>query len=191
MLKIGLTGGICAGKSTVLQELAALGAAVIDADKLGHKTYTVGSEPYHNLVAQFGDEIVAKDSKEIDRKVLGGLVFGKDNPRMKQLTDIVWPAVNRMLLEEFEIQKAAGTAVVVVENAMLLDMNMDKLVDTVWVCCVDIETARARLMQRNGFTSEEAGQRIAAQRSNDQRCAHADVILVSAALQIPPPPPFS
>ena len=76
MLKIGLTGGICAGKSTVLQELAALGAAVIDADKLGHKTYTVGSEPYHNLVAQFGDEIVAKDSKEIDRKVLGGNYTG-------------------------------------------------------------------------------------------------------------------
>ena len=91
---IALTGGIASGKSTVAQTLAKLGAYVIDADKLGHHAYLAGSAAFDQVVATFGENVVGTDG-EIDRRALGGKVFG--NPEaLKQLTDIVWPAIRAM-----------------------------------------------------------------------------------------------
>ena len=87
---ICLTGGIAAGKSTAARYFATRGAKVIDADQLGHATYEAGTAANDRLVETFGDAVRAEDGG-IDRKALGGMVFGKPEA-LKQLTDIVWPA---------------------------------------------------------------------------------------------------
>ena len=93
---ICLTGGIAAGKSTAARYFATRGAKVIDADQLGHATYEAGTAANDRLVETFGDAVRAEDGG-IDRKALGGMVFGKPEA-LKQLTDIVWPEI-RLLAE--------------------------------------------------------------------------------------------
>jgi dephospho-CoA kinase len=97
MYILGLTGGICSGKSTVAKILGELGATVIDADKLGHECYEPGTECYSQIVAQFGETILCDDSvKSINRRALGSIVFS-DAERMSELTALVWPEIRRML----------------------------------------------------------------------------------------------
>ena len=98
MLVIGLTGGIASGKSTVTQFFRDRDIPVIDADVLGHRTYEPGTDTFQAVVAAFGDELVAEDGS-IDRRVLGGKVFGKPD-ELKRLTDIVWPGIRRLASEE-------------------------------------------------------------------------------------------
>jgi len=95
---IGLTGGIAAGKTTVSHVLKEQGAYVIDCDKLGHKAYAKGLAAYAKLVEAFGEGIVSEGG-EIDRRALGGLVFGSDD-KMKVLTDIVWPVIRSLAAAE-------------------------------------------------------------------------------------------
>ena len=113
---VGLTGGICAGKSTVGSFLQSEGFTVIDCDKLGHKTYLPGTETFKQLVATFGEELVDAEG-QINRKVLGGKVFGKPE-EMKKLTDIVWPGIRHLIEEEL----AQATGVVFVEAAVLFEV---------------------------------------------------------------------
>ena len=103
---IGLTGGIASGKSTVAQALGDRGAYIIDADKLGHTAYLAGSGAFDQVVAAFGTDIVADDG-EIDRRKLGGKVFGNE-AALRQLTDIVWPSIRAMAEKEIaDAQRAA------------------------------------------------------------------------------------
>ena len=101
MSVICLTGGLAAGKSTAAKYFAAQGAHVIDADKLGHRTYEAGQPANQQIVEAFGEDVRSSDGS-IDRKALGGKVFGQPNA-LKQLTDIVWPAIRQ--LAEAEIQE--------------------------------------------------------------------------------------
>ena len=109
---IGLTGGIASGKSTVATTLQGWGAYVIDADKLGHRAYVKGTDAFHKVVAQFGEDIVGADG-EVDRRALGAKVFGEGGS-LKQLTDIVWPAIYDMawqsLVDEIWVNKAIERA---------------------------------------------------------------------------------
>ncbi|MES2561584.1 MAG: dephospho-CoA kinase, partial [Pseudomonadota bacterium] len=91
---ICLTGGLASGKSTAARFLQEQGAHVIDADVLGHRTYESGSPAHAQVVDAFGADVVAADGT-IDRKVLGGLVFGAP-AKLKKLTDIAWPAIRRL-----------------------------------------------------------------------------------------------
>lgn len=177
MRSIGLTGGIASGKSTVTAMLAELGATIIDADRLGHRAYEPGSETFDQVVAALGDEIVGQDGA-IDRAVLGGKVFG-DAAAMTRLTDIVWPAIGALAVQEFEAAEAAGAQVGVVEAAVLFEAGWEALVDEVWVISVPPAIARERLIARNGLSAEEADNRIASQLSNAEREARADVVISS------------
>ena len=98
MHSIGLTGGITSGKSTVSKTLAERGAALIDADLLGHQTYEPGTETFAQVVREFGEEIVAEDGT-INRQVLGGKVFGHPDG-MVRLTGIVWPGIRALATAE-------------------------------------------------------------------------------------------
>lgn len=175
MRSIGLTGGIASGKTTVTAKLAALGATIIDADGLGHRVYEPGTRPFSQVVAAFGEEIVAEDGT-IDRAALGGKVFG-DAAAMTRLTDIVWPAIGALAVEEIAAARAAGTEVAIVEAAVLFEAGWESLVDEVWVISVPPEVARARLMERNGFSQDEADKRIASQITNAERESRADVVI--------------
>ncbi len=131
MRVIGLTGGIAAGKSTIAQILAELGAVVIDADKVGHEAYRRGTEAWRALVAHFGDGILTPDG-EIDRRKLGAIVFADPDQR-KALQDIVWPRMKEMIRQRLAELRAAGVQVAVIEAAVLIEAGWTDLVDEVWV----------------------------------------------------------
>ena len=175
MRSIGLTGGIASGKSTVVGLLQEFGAATIDADRLGHQTYEPGTDTFAAVVAAFGDELVAADGT-IDRRVLGGKVFGQPD-QLKRLTDIVWPGIRALAAAELERLEGEGTEVAVLEAAVLIEAEWQDLVNEVWVVSVLPAAARERLMARNNMSAEDADARINSQLSNDERLTHADVVV--------------
>ncbi len=179
MRVIGLTGGIASGKSLVSQQLAERGAVVIDADKVGHEAYRRGTETYRAVVEAFGTEIVGPDG-EIDRRALGAKVFADPEAR-RRLEEIVWPAMRRMMESRLTELRDQGTSVAVLEAALLIEADWLPLVDQVWLTAAPPETARQRLIQRNGLTVEQAEARLRAQLSNEKRRSYADVVIENDA----------
>lgn len=178
MKVICLTGGIASGKSTASQFLADKGAKIIDADKLGHRVYETGTQGFLKVVEAFGDDIIGDDN-HIDRKALGAKVFS-DSDGLKRLTDIVWPEIRR--LAEMEIESLGilePDCVVVLEAAVLFEAGWEDIGDEVWVAVVDQEIAITRAMARDGLEREAVENRIAAQLSNDERVAKADVVITN------------
>ena len=174
MISIGLTGGIASGKSVVSKLLAGRGARVVDVDKVAQETYRSGTEGFAALRAAFGDQVVGADG-EIDRRVLGGIVFGQPE-ELARLTDIVWPRT-RARLEEMKAEAAERTGVLVFEAAVLIEAGWWDLVDQVWVVTAPIGLARERLIARNGLTREQADARINSQMTNEERIPFADVVI--------------
>jgi len=178
-LVIGLTGGIASGKSVVSQMLAEHGALVIDADKVGHEAYAPGSGCYEAVVEAFGRDIVAPDGS-IDRRALGGKVFG-DAGQRKRLEGIVWPWMRATMAERLAALRRDDVPVVVLEAAVLIEADWIPLVDQVWAVVTAPAVARERIMSRNGLTAEQADARIAAQLTNAEREARAQVVIENNA----------
>lgn len=181
MIVIGLTGGIASGKSTVARHLAERGAVVIDADRLGHKVYEPGRPGFDKVVATFGEEIVGADG-QIDRKALGGKVFG-DASQLKRLTDIAWPEILAMAKVEIDAAKANGAAVAVLEAAVLIEAQWQRDVDEVWAVTVPPAVALERAAARDGVDAAAVQSRIDAQLSNEERAEHASVVIDNAGSQ--------
>ena len=177
---IGLTGGIASGKSTVATTLQSWGAYVIDADKLGHRAYVKGTDAFHKVVAQFGEDIVGADG-EVDRRALSTKVFGEGGS-LKQLTDIVWPAIYDMAAAEIKQSLDSNpNTVVVLEAAVLIEAGWQSLVDEIWVTTVDPSTAIERASARDGVDADAVQARIDAQLSNAERTAEAAVVIDNSA----------
>lgn len=175
-MKIGLTGGIASGKSTVARYLAQLGAHVIDADVLGHRVYEPGTSGFARVVEAFGDDIVGTDGR-IDRKALGGKVFGAPD-RLKRLTDLVWPEILTLAEAEMARESARDPArIIVLEAAVLFEAGWQRAVDEVWAVVISPEVAVERACARDGLRPEDVQKRIDAQMSNDERRARADVVI--------------
>ncbi len=173
---ICLTGGIASGKSTAVKHLAKQGAAVIDADKLGHQAYTPGTDAFEKVIETFGEELRAENG-EIDRKVLGGKVFGKPEA-LKQLTDIVWPEIRRLAEAEIDrIKTNNPEQIIVLEAAVLFEAGWDDIGDEVWVVTVPRETAIARTMDRDGVDRDAVEKRLDSQLSNEERTSRADRVI--------------
>lgn len=172
---LGLTGGIASGKSTVARFFREHDVPIIDADVLGHRTYEPGSDTFAAVVRAFGDELVAPDGT-IDRKVLGGKVFGRAD-ELKKLTDIVWPGIRRLASEALAEFETAGNHLAVLEAAVLFEAGWQDLTDEIWVVTVAPEIAVERLATRNGLNAEAARARIASQLSNEERTVQADVVI--------------
>jgi len=181
-LIIGLTGGIASGKSTVAQALGDRGAYIIDADKLGHTAYLAGSGAFDQVVAAFGTDIVADDG-EIDRRKLGGKVFGNE-AALKQLTDIVWPAIRAMAEKEIaNAQRAAPERIVVLEAAVLIEADWLDLADQIWVTVVEPAVAIERACARDNLSADAVQTRLDAQLSNDERRSYADHVIDNSSDQ--------
>ena len=149
---------------------------MIDADVLGHRTYEPGSPAHAQVAAAFGPDVLAVDGT-IDRKALGGKVFGKPQ-ELKKLTDIVWPAIRALAEDEIAKVRAAGAArVIVLEAAVLFEAGWQDLGDEVWVNIVDRSVAIARAIQRDGLSRSTVENRLDAQLSNAERIARADVVI--------------
>lgn len=173
---IGLTGGIASGKSTVAQALGDRGAYIIDADKLGHTAYLAGSGAFDQVVAAFGTDIVADDG-EIDRRKLGGKVFGNE-AALRQLTDIVWPSIRAMAEKEIaDAQRSAPERIVVLEAAVLIEADWLDLADQVWVTVVKPAVAIERACARDNLSEDAVRTRLDAQLSNDERGSYADHVI--------------
>ena len=176
MIVIGLTGGIASGKSTAAQHLFELGAHVIDADLLGHRAYEPGTAAHRAVIDCFGDDVAADDGS-IDRKALGGKVFGKPDA-LDKLTGIVWPEILRLAKLEIDEQRSRNPGgVTVLEAAVLLEAGWESAVDEGWVVLVDRATAIERTMARDGLDADAVQQRIDSQLSNDERVSKADVVI--------------
>ena len=179
MRVLGLTGGIASGKSTAAERFKELGAIVLDADRYGHRAYDRDSEGFHAVVNEFGHDIVGEDG-EIDRRILGGKVFG-DPTQLKRLTDIVWPVIRQFATAEIgELRESDPETVIVLEAAVLIEAEWQDLADEVWVVHVDPEEAKKRLMDRNNLDADAAQARIDSQITNEERLEHADVDIANA-----------
>ncbi|MFH1382770.1 MAG: dephospho-CoA kinase [Chloroflexota bacterium] len=172
---IGLTGGIGSGKSTVSRFLTELGAAVLDADKIGHEAFRPDTAIWREVVATFGKQIL-NDAGEIDRPRLGKMVF--DNPEaLARLNQIMHPRMYEIVKARIEEYRRQGADVIVLEAALLIEAGWTPLVDEVWVAVVSRDTVLKRLKKDRGLTEEQTLARINSQLSNEERTKHADVVI--------------
>ena len=175
MKVIGLTGGIGSGKSTVSQFLSELGAVIIDADRVGHEAFKPDTEPWREVVAAFGTEILASTG-DIDRKKLGKIVFGNAE-LLSRLNQIMHPRMYDMVKIQLEEYRRRGVEVVVLEAPLLLEAGWTSLVDEVWVTVASESTVLKRLQERVGLSKEESLSRIRSQLSSEERIKRADVVI--------------
>jgi dephospho-CoA kinase len=173
MLRIGLTGGIGAGKSTVARRLAELGATLVDADVVAREVVQPGSPGLAQVVATFGPEVLDADGA-LDRSKLGSIVFGDPDAR-RRLNAILHPLIGRRTAEL--VDAAAPDAVVVQDIPLLVEGSMAPSFPLVVVVHAPVEVRVRRLVAERGMTAEDAHARIAAQAADDARRAAADVWL--------------
>lgn len=170
---IGITGGVGAGKSTVLDHLEKqYNACVLQADKIGHLVMEPGGICYGQVIALFGKQII-KNDKTIDRKMVSDVVFAHEEMRQK-LDDIIHPAVKSYILDKIEEQKKT---LMIVEAALLLEDHYDAFCDKVWYIHTDQEIRIERLMSSRGYTREKAENIIARQATEGFFREHADYII--------------
>ena len=172
MLRIGLTGGIGSGKSTVSALLAERGARIVDADVLAREAVAAGSPGLAAVVDAFGDGVLSADGS-LDRPALAAVVFG-DPVARATLDGIVHPLVRARAVEL--ITAMPEDAVVVEDIPLLVETWQGAAFDLVLVVEADPEVRVARLVQR-GLAEDDARARIAAQATDEQRRAVADVVL--------------
>jgi dephospho-CoA kinase len=173
VLRVGLTGGTGAGKSTVATRLAAHGAVVVDADALAREVVAPGSDGLAAVVAEFGPSVLAADGG-LDRARLGQLVFA-DTARRRELERITHP---RIAVRTAELLAAApADAVVVHDVPLLVEKRMGAAYHLVLVVDAAEEVRLDRLVRLRGMRPDDARARVAAQASDDERRAAADVLL--------------
>jgi dephospho-CoA kinase len=173
MLRVGLTGGIGSGKSTVSARLSERGAVVIDADLLAREVVAAGTPGLAEIVVAFGPDMVDDDG-ELDRAAMGRRVFGDDEARGR-LEQIIHP---RVRARAAEIEAAAGAdAIVVHDIPLLVETGQAGSFDVVLVVDAPPELQVQRLVEQRGMSEDEARSRIAAQAGREQRLAAADHVL--------------
>jgi len=176
MQRIGLTGGIAAGKSVAARRLAELGAVVVDADVLAREAVAPGTAGLDAVVAAFGPQILAADGS-LDRPALAAVVFS-DPARRARLDAIVHPVVRRLAAErEAAAATADPEAVVVHDIPLLVETGQADTFHLVVVVHAPAVLRVERLVRLRGMAREEAEARVAAQAVDDERLAVADVVL--------------
>ncbi|MFC9296179.1 dephospho-CoA kinase [Streptomyces sp. NPDC057011] len=173
MLKVGLTGGIGAGKSEVSRLLAGYGAVIVDADRIAREVVEPGTPGLAAVVAAFGEAVLTAEGA-LDRPKLGSIVFA-DPEKLRTLNAIVHPLVGA---RSAELEAAAGADAIVVHDVPLLTENgLAPLYDLVVVVDAAPGTQLARLTALRGMAEEEARARMAAQATREQRLAVATLVI--------------
>jgi dephospho-CoA kinase len=176
MQRIGLTGGIAAGKSVAAAHFAELGAVVIDYDQLSREAVAPGTAGLDAVAAAFGPRVLTADGA-LDRPALGNIVFGDDAARTT-LNHIVHPVVRRLAAEREAAAAAADPDAVIVHDIPLLaESGRDDSFHLVIAIVADVELRVRRLVDGRGLSEADARARIAAQVSDDVRVAAADLVL--------------
>ncbi|HJB28369.1 MAG TPA: dephospho-CoA kinase [Candidatus Blautia faecavium] len=176
MKTIGITGGVGAGKSTVLSYLEEkYHAFVLQADLVGHKVMEPGERCYEPVVALFGKNVL-KEDKTIDRRKVSDVVFSHEE-LLQELEHIIHPAVKEYILEQLSEKEKKGQSLCVVEAALLLEENYQAFCDQVWYIHTDKEIRMERLAMSRGYTREKAQSIIDSQASEEYFRSHADYII--------------
>ena len=176
MRTIGITGGVGAGKSTVLAYLEEkYNAFVIQADEVGHIVMEPGQACYQPVIDLFGKEVI-KNDKTIDRKRVSDVVFGQ-SVFLTRLNGIIHPAVKQYILKSLEEQKRKGRKLCIVEAALFLEEHYQDFCDEVWYIYTDEEVRIQRLMESRGYTREKSLGIIGNQASEAYFRAHTDYVI--------------
>jgi dephospho-CoA kinase len=172
-MRVGLTGGVASGKSTVSSLLAERGAVVIDADLLAREVVAPGTEGLAEVVAAFGEAVLAPDGS-LDRPAMGAIVFA-DESRRRVLEGIIHP---RVRARAAEIEESAPPGAVVVHDIPLLtETGQAGAFDAVVVVDVPVEVQVRRMVDLRGMTPEDAQARVAAQATREERLAVATYVI--------------
>lgn len=180
MRRVGLTGGIASGKSTVARMIRDRGVRVIDADAIARRLSEPGGSLYRAFAAHFSPAFFLPDG-EMDRRRIAAAVFA--NPEERKWVDAAaHPLIKGEAEAEMREAERCGETIVVLDVPLLFEAGWDALVDETWLVYVPPAVQIARLMARNGYTEAEARARIAAQMALDAKCARADVVLDNAGM---------
>jgi dephospho-CoA kinase len=175
MLRVGLTGGIASGKSTVAFMLRERDCQVLEADPLGHELLEPGQSAYDEVVREFGDGILGPGDK-VDRQKLGAIVFSNPAKRAR-LNQILHPRILEVARQWFSaLDRPGGPELAVVEAALIIEAGFHKELDKLIVCWSRPEQQLARLVER-GLTNEQAALRIASQMPTEEKRALADEVI--------------
>lgn len=175
-MRVGLTGGIASGKTTVSGMLAELGAVLIDADRLAREVVAPGTPGLRRVVEAFGPQILTPEG-EMDRAQMGAIVFA-DAERRRELEAIIHPLVRA---RGAELERAAGTEAIVVHDIpLLVETGQADSFDAVIVVDVPEEVQIDRMVRNRGWSVDDARSRIAAQASRTQRRAVATYVIDNA-----------
>lgn len=174
MLRVGLTGGIACGKTTVARMFAELGIPVLEADSVAHALLEPGQPVYAAVVAEFGPQVLRTDGT-VDRGRLGEIVFA-DRERLERLNQLVHPGVWEAIEHWFAEQAGRGARVALVEAALLVEASYHRQLDRLIVVWCRPEQQRERLLAR-GLSPQQAEQRIAAQMPLEEKCRLADDVV--------------
>lgn len=173
-MRIGLTGGIASGKSAVAEFLKTQKIPVVDADEVSRAVMRPGSSLFHDIVQAFGHEVLNGDG-DLDRVALGEKVFSNPQAleRLNALTHpVIWAEMQRQVTELEEVHP-----LVVVMVPLLLENRRQDWVDEVWLVSLPRHVQKARLMERNHLTDEQAEARISAQMPLEAKLALADRVI--------------
>ncbi|HEY7160537.1 MAG TPA: dephospho-CoA kinase [Acidobacteriota bacterium] len=176
MLVVGLTGGMCCGKTTVTSMFSELGCLIIDADLISRKLVEPGEPSYKRIIKFFGKEILQKDGT-LDRKKLGGIIF-QDPAKRKILNSILHPSIVRE--EERMIREARekGThQIAIVSAALMIEAGVHKRFKKIIVVHCGRELQIQRIMKREKISRREALQRISSQLSTTEKRKYADYVI--------------
>src|SRR6516162_2123987 len=179
MLRIGLTGGIGAGKSVLSSTFAQCGGIIVDGDVIAREVVEPGTEGLASLVDAFGDDILLPDGS-LDRPALAAKAFRDDGARNK-LNGIVHPLVGKRRAEI--IAAVSDDGVVVEDIPLLVESGMAPLFPLVVIVHADVEVRLRRVVEQRGMSEEDARARIAAQADDEQRRAVADIWLDNSSTQ--------
>ena len=180
MITIGITGGVGAGKSTVLDFLEQeYQAYVMKADEIGHLVMEPGQSCYEPVIALFGKQVI-KNDKTIDRRLVSDVVFSHPD-MLEKLNHIIHPAVKEYIRRQLALKKEEGQRICVVEAALLLEDHYEEFCDTVWYIHTDSEIRIRRLMESRGYTREKSMCIIASQAPEEFFRAHTDYVVTNNA----------
>ncbi|OIR41338.1 dephospho-CoA kinase [Corynebacterium sp. NML130628] len=175
MLRIGLTGGIGSGKSSVASLLRDHGFVIVDADRIARDILQPGSAALREVAAVFGDDLLDA-SGVLNRKLLAQRAFGSEAQTQK-LNAITHPAIRKESMRQFDAAEAAGANVAVYDMPLLIELRLHRAMDFTVVVDVDEEERVKRLVNFRGLTEEDARSRIARQITDAERLAAADYVI--------------
>ena len=175
MFKIGLTGGIASGKSTVLTYFKDKGIPYIDADIVAREVVEPGTEGLKAIVNAFGSNVLHDDGT-LNREALGAIVFHNEEKR-RQLNDCLKEHIRNRIMELTTHYESNRTTVLIYDIPLLIEGEWYSMMDEVWLVYVNEMTQIERLMSRNGYSKEDALARIKSQMRLDDKRSYADVVI--------------